>query len=364
MNANLSGYTALSPRDVSDARRGRPAVDLSWYAAERGLQALGNSTAEGYIAAMPGEETLQFNVMRGVLPGGAYGVLFHHRVAWRREVGVPCTQAAALVPEAALQDFSITDRTSPLGHRERLAYRGLHGWHLAADRAPEPGLVERLLAGPLLRALQATAVQRPYFELIVRRGALSVRTNGYLNDPDELDWLATVLSIAASELREACLAVAEPRPFDQPLPPARWSQTGDPWRSSALELAAAYGMTLEDERAYHRAFPSLPVPGTAFAVMRGPIPGTSLTGRVALHGEGLPAGGDVGRNAVLLPVCEEMTATPPRGVFVPDHGLGCAARHGVLAVFHRRDPTRWAPLGDVAALVDRAIGLARALKLV
>jgi len=328
-------------------------ANLSRYAAERGLEALGSSTPGGYLAAMPAEEALRFNVMRGVLPGGAYGVLFHHRVAWHREVGVPCTQAAALVPEAALQDFSIA----------------LAGRHVAPDPVPDHRVVERLLAGPLLRALQASADERLDFELAVRRGAVFVRTNGYLSDPDELDWLATVLSIAASELREACLAVAEPRPFDQPLPPARWSRTGglgppDPWRSSARELAAAYGMTLEDEREYHRAFPSLPVPGSAFAVMRGPIPGTSLTGRIAFHGERLLGRGDAGHNAVLLPVCQELTATPPRVVFVPDHGLGCAARDGVLAVFYRRVPTRRAPLGDVPALVERAVGLARALKLI
>jgi hypothetical protein len=328
-------------------------ANLSRYAAERGLEALGNSTPGGYFAAMPAEEALQFNVMRGVLPGGAYGVLFHHRVAWHREVRVPCTQAAALVPEAALQDFSIA----------------LAGRHVAPDPVPDHRVVERLLAGPLLRALQASAEERLDFELTVRRGALSVRTNGYLNDADELDWLATVLSIAASELREACLAVAEPRPFDQPLPPARWSRTGglgppDPWRSSVRELAAAYGMTLEDEREYHRAFPSLPVPGTAFAVMRGPIPGTSLTGRVAFYSERVLTRADVGHNAVLLPVCEEMPARPAGGMFVPDHGLGCAAADGVLAVFNRRDPRRRPPLGDVPGLVDRAVGLARALKLI
>jgi len=37
---------------------------------------------------------------------------------------------------------------------------------------------------------------------------------------------------------------------------------------------------------YHRAFPRTPVPGVVLGVMRGPIPGTSATGRLVGHSAG------------------------------------------------------------------------------
>src|SRR5690349_23835734 len=63
----LSGYGAFATADFADARRGHPDVDLSGYAAARGLEMLGS-----------GNEQLQFNVLRGTLPGGEQGMLFHH----------------------------------------------------------------------------------------------------------------------------------------------------------------------------------------------------------------------------------------------------------------------------------------------
>src|SRR5947208_6805887 len=168
----LPGYGAFARADVADARRRRPDVDLSGYAARRGLDMLGSRNAAGFFAALPLDEQLQFNVLRGPLPGGDQGLLFHHvlplpvepdgsvvnagalygyvynppggkprlrdffgglipladvaidAVADLRRpaeagdplgscIGIPCTVAAVLVPEVALESFTIDNRPKP-----------------------------------------------------------------------------------------------------------------------------------------------------------------------------------------------------------------------------------------------------------
>ena len=55
---------------IADGFRGAPDVDLKDYAAARGLEHRGQTTQLGMIGAMPLSEELQFNVLRGTLPGG------------------------------------------------------------------------------------------------------------------------------------------------------------------------------------------------------------------------------------------------------------------------------------------------------
>ena len=55
----------------------RPDTDLRDYAEARGLSHRGQSTRVGWMAAMGMSEELQFNVLRGVLPGGEHGIVFH-----------------------------------------------------------------------------------------------------------------------------------------------------------------------------------------------------------------------------------------------------------------------------------------------
>src|SRR3954466_14517703 len=62
---------------IADGMRGRPDVDLRDYAAARGLSHREHSTQLPHLAAFPCSEELQFNVLRGQLPGGEDGVLFH-----------------------------------------------------------------------------------------------------------------------------------------------------------------------------------------------------------------------------------------------------------------------------------------------
>jgi hypothetical protein len=58
-------------------RKDRPDGDLTEYAASRGLEFKGSRPQMGYTAAFPMTPELTFNVVRGTLPGGEEGVVFH-----------------------------------------------------------------------------------------------------------------------------------------------------------------------------------------------------------------------------------------------------------------------------------------------
>jgi hypothetical protein len=62
---------------IADGFRGRPDVDLAEYATSRGLDHRGQKAQAGYVAAFPMTDELQFNVLRGALPGGEEGILYH-----------------------------------------------------------------------------------------------------------------------------------------------------------------------------------------------------------------------------------------------------------------------------------------------
>ena len=88
------------------------------------------------------------------------------------------------------------------------------------------------------------------------------------------------------------MAGASPQPFDTELPPPPWAakideSPGETWQGmDGQDLAGFHaiarerGLASEDPFAFHRAFSDLPVPGEAYGVMRGTLPGTSLFGRV------------------------------------------------------------------------------------
>src|SRR3954449_11867370 len=73
----MANRAAFARADVADSKRGFPASDLRGYATSRGLEFLDHATAAGYRTVLPCDEERQFNVVRGVLPGGAYGVMAH-----------------------------------------------------------------------------------------------------------------------------------------------------------------------------------------------------------------------------------------------------------------------------------------------
>jgi hypothetical protein len=421
----LPGYAAFSPADIADAKRRHPDVDLAAYAAQHGLEALGSTNPAGFFAALPLDPQLQFNVLRGTIPGGEQGILFHHVLPFpvsadgttstsgtlygisfnsgsarprmrdglsmfpvvgtmidvaiselRDEgsddplascVGVPCTVAAVLVPEAALLDFTIDNRPKPAivpHHREKLAGRGLDGWTLLARHAPDPRVLDRLLSPPTREAMR-TLGSRPYAKLEVRYGTLVIRVNGYLSEDPELDALSELACCIAAELRAAGELLADRCPFVAPLPAVDWPESGvsasgrfppDPWLAPLHAYAREHRMTLEDPIAYHRAFPSLAVPGQAFAVMRGTL-ADGVEGRVAWHTEKSIVTNNDGRNGVLLPAPAGAQATPRAGVRLPDEALNYWIGDGILAVWELRSKALRGDLGDMDALVRRALAL-------
>jgi hypothetical protein len=396
-----AGTAAFSREDVSDAHRRHPEADLRAYADARDLEALGSRSAAGYFAAMPGHEDLQFNVLRGALPGGEHGIVFHELLAWGVQAdrptgggtfwgvtldqgklfrrpdrytvlraipivgdlierppdpdsaeaafGIPVTTAATLVPEAtAPGDWSIDNRPRPLvaPGRVRLKERGHPGWDLVSDDELPAPFVERLLAGPGVRSELERERERPFFQVRARRGTLTVRCNGWASEPERLDELTGALGAVAPDVRAAGLDVADPRPFTDPLPAADWPPEGvsmsarfppDPWLSPLHAFARQHWLTIEDRRLYHAAFPTLPVPGRVIAMMRGTLPGTDLVGRLAWHAERPESTRNVGRNAVLLPAAPRVEETPPGGVKAGSGDLRLSVRDGIFAAWSRRD---------------------------
>jgi len=411
----LPGYGAFARADVADARRRRPDADLSAYAARRGLDMLGSGNAAGFFAALPLDEQLQFNVLRGPLPGGEQGIVFHHVLPLavapdgsvvnagglyglvykppggklrmrdvlgglipfldlavdvatdlRRPpdapgdplascIGIPSTVASILVPEAALEQFTIDNRPKPRfvpHHRDDLGDWTLDDWTLLSREPPDPRLLGRFLSDAAREAL-AQLGARPYAKLEVNYGTLVVRVNGYLRHEDELDGLAQAACVLARELRAAGELIADHRPFDRPLPLPD-GRAPEPWAGPLDAYASKHRLTLEDPVAYHRAFPSIAVPGRAFAVLRGELV-DGVTGRVAWHTEKSIATNNDGRNAVLLPARPGAQPTPRAGIRLADEALNYWIGDGVLAVWELRSKELRGDLGDMDALVRRAM---------
>jgi hypothetical protein len=382
---------AFSRADVKDAKRGYPDFDLRGYAGDRALEFLDHGTPAGYRAALPGEEELQSNVLRGVLPGGEYGIIAHEglkigysgedldwggtfysvRVTAKGETGpvpwwvplpgwaliadfflgstptakvrVPCTVAAVRVPQTAgtLTALRFDRRRSappfPSGKRTKLGELvGQGGWDLHTLEKPNADVVARLAAEPVAGLLRAHT-EDGLFQAVVWYGTLVVRRNGFLRSPEELDELAQAASLLARRLREVCLPLARPQRFDAslPLPPFRTGVPGPRgflvdgvWIKWAVETAARYELKLEDPHAYHRAVPSVPVPGIAHIVLRGAIPRLGVSGRLVLHRER-----DALRPAVLMAAPRDARSTPPGGLNFREHGVRLEIADGLLAVW-------------------------------
>jgi len=406
----LPGYGALAKADVADAKRRRPAGTLDEWAAARGLDALGSQNAAGYFAALPLDDQLQFNVVRGVLPGGRDGCLFHWLRAWpcgedgepsgggrwfgtywgpgvsrgwwkkmiplvgdllssdvELAIGVPFTVAATLVPEAATCGrFTIGNGPKALFSKGGRELGG--GFRLEAGEALPETVVERLLApgSPLPPVLAAAGAAHARFELHYDAGTLMARHNGFAADPEALDALCEQLCAIAEALAAAALPEAEPRPFSAALPVVDWPPSGismsgrfppSPWLEALHGLAGELGMTLEEPDAYHRAFPHVAVPGRAFAVLHGVLPGTATSARIAFHRE-RPLSDNQGRTALLLPAAPGAQETPPWGMRLREPRLGYAVRDGIVAIWVQRSSGRNGDLGDIPGLLRTAYAFA------
>lgn len=390
---------AFSPDDVEDSKRGHPNVDLRDYAAQRGLEFLDHATPAGFRAALPCQDELQSNVLRGALAGGEYGVLAHEGLEigystdspdwggtfygervrlkgdWRpwgdapsALVRVPCIVAGVRVPETAGTHTYVrvdTRRSSPpfsFTNRTKLDdLVGAKGWSVWCEPKPDPETVERLVAEPVAGLLRAHS-DDGLFQVVVWWGTLVVRRNGFLHPPGDLDELGQAASLMAERLRDVCLPLAEPQPFDAQLPPPLSSEArdlaagfhpGEPWRKWALEMAERHGLALENPVAYHRAFPSVPVPGMAYVVLRGKIPHVGQ-GRLVVHRER-----DAVRPAMLKAAPRGAEPTPPGGVPFREHAARLEVADGLLAVW---GTTSWSGYGLVDHIDEFCAAAAAAIK--
>jgi hypothetical protein len=213
--------------------------------------------------------------------------------------------------------------------------------------------VARLLAEPVAGLLRAHTGDG-LFQAVVWCGTLVVRRNGFLRSPEELDELGQAASLLARRLREVCLPLAEPQRFETalPRPPYRGSLVDAPpgfvvedyWSGWGKETGARYELESEDPLAYHRAFPSLPVPGIACVVLRGTVPRLGVPGRLVVHRDRESA-----RPAVVVPAPAGIEPTPPGGRLLREHGVRLEVADGLLAVWSVNSYWGNAMAGDLDA---------------
>jgi hypothetical protein len=323
----------VSTRELmADGFRGRPDVELREYAHSRGLDFRENRGQLGYAGAFALSEELQFNVMRGVLPGGEPGVLMHQVRLYEEGMGgtyygvkatpgrgafkpknilkgmvqgsesyfrVPFTVAGVRVPESVggLWGLHVSRRRErgPAGsiwqEATRLRELGLDDWEGYPRRDADGPLVSQVVKGPIRNAL---AGDPPLgLAITIRSGLVTVAQQHFLKTDAELDGFATAVSDLARVVRECCRAAAPAaQPFSTQLPAPYWleeirAKPQDTYvglDGQDLGAVVAYGdergLAIEDGRELHRAFPALPTPGEAFAVFRGTLPGTDVEGRL------------------------------------------------------------------------------------
>ena len=401
---------AFSREDVGDAKRGQPALSLSEYAAGRGLQYIDHNTPAGYRAAMPCDPEFQFNVMRGILPGREHGILAHEALGvpwiaddiawsgWFEKVDVPkrsgfrlrdlaiglipyadwftgwgggvenyepirapCTVAAVRVPESAgvQPHLRIDNRdAAPPYDFGNDADLGAIGLLLQADPPPPSDLLDAFLAEPVASTLEAHSGD-PLFQVLLTFATLVVRRNGYIADPGQLDELCTIAGSLARNARDACRARLQRKPFEEPLEPPAWQMGGElprgfalkpHWQEWAASTAARYGLALEGAVAYHRAFPSAPVPGFAHVVMRGTLPVLGVPGRLVVQTEPGAA-----RAAVVVPAPPGVSSASPDSDRIDTFpAVRLEVRDGLAGIYTVSSYWGNAMAGDVDALLAAA----------
>lgn len=367
----LPGYGAVTRADVKDARRRRPEGTLEAWAAARGLDHLGSRNAAGYFAVLPLDERLQFDVVRGVLPGGRDGCLFRWLRPW--PVGMDGEPSSGQFVE------HVWNPGRGSGHWKRLI--PVIGDLLSSDveqaigvpctvaavNVPEAAMLDRLPQGIGAPAPSGGADRPPLWEARLSYGTVAVVRNGWPADARDLDALARAASELAETLRARCLAeiaasgagAAGAGAVDWP--PSGISRSGafppSPWLEALHGAAAELSMTLEDPAAFHAANPSLPVPGRPFAVLRGTLPGTSVPARVAFHQE-RSLSENQGRTALLLEAAPGTPETAPWGVRNAAPGLAYGVRDGVVALWTLRSSGRNGDLGDLTGFLTDAFRFA------
>jgi hypothetical protein len=411
---------AGDPRDLAaDAERGRPATDLRGWAGRRGLSFRDGSAQAGYLGVTcPWSEDLLFNVVRGTWPGGSHGVLchevrlyeaqegryFHGGKAIGRDRGglaelagdlaglplitgggagylkVPYTAAGLRVPHLATVSglrVARRDERRPLTSGTVGLWREQQiddVWVADVRKHSDEATVARLLSGPVRELLGVD--QGLGFELRIEYGQVVVSRQDFLMDDADLDALVASAEAFGRAVGELCVLRAPGCSLADRLPAPAWLE---PVRSrpreahtlwpigarleQVVEIADERGLTVEDPRAFHAAFGALNVPGEAFGVLNGRLPGTQLTGRLLCCAErrmDLPddlrallkdPGGAVGCDVAVVAVDPGATPTAPEGE--REDGLRVAIADGVLTAWRLRP--RWQADGEALDRLAREV---------
>jgi hypothetical protein len=252
-------------------------------------------------------------------------------------------------------------------------------WVAAVRKHSDEATVERLLRGPVRDLLSVQ--QGLGFEIRIEYGQVIVSRQDFLRRDEDLDALTASAEALAHAVRAVCVPAASGT-MDTPLPPPEWldavrrrpKHKHTLWPTGALlervvQVADEHGMAVEDPRAFHTAFPGLNLPGEAFGVLGGRLPGTALTGRLLCCAERpmvLPddfrtfltdPGGAAGSDVAVVAVVGEAPATPPEGDLEGD--LRVAVADGVLTAWRTRPgwqangPALGRLATDVAAVMRR-----------
>ena len=300
------GFSAMAREDVADARRRRAERSIAPWAAARGLEVHGTARLAGFAPAQPRFLEEQQELLRGVLPGGRFGILFHRLLqthAGGDSAAMPGSYYGVFVkpPRGALRRALTPNRSwIPVigaflddGVDDHETAFGMHGaWApttVCAVHVPETvaagfscvlrsrsrtpwarGVVEDVgslkalaRAGAFLqdarvRSLLAS-LDGPYWEVRLDHGVLVVQRNGFVVEDAELDALCA-FACALGDALVACAVPAATLDRDPGL--------AGGWSEDAARTAAARGLVLEDGADLHRARPSLPLPGRAHVAFR------------------------------------------------------------------------------------------------
>ena len=301
---------------------------LEAYAASRGLTWSWDMRSMPYGCVLGQEDGDNFNVIRGRVGGGGFGLLAHrvlHEVFNPSDgrayvTHEPMTMASTFAPEtkATLMAATYSDALADpdyehflISSRSGITSGSLVSgsyWRVVTVPAKrfDISASDALWAGPIgewVRGFPGAMVD-------VRAGIVSFMRPGHITDEATLDHLADSVVWLASTLREHCLPYTTRVPFDAALPePSAW---GDPSRKAPDDLAEAVskarprmsitaggtemldpgsqdekafrgvrdfahgyaskrGLVLEDPRTFDKSFPSLPFGGWAQIVWRGAL---------------------------------------------------------------------------------------------
>ena len=281
---------------------------------------------------------------------------------------VPYTCAGARVPHLATvtglhvarraERHTTTDKLFGTWQARPLDDLGLRDqWMVAVRKHSDEATVDRLLHGPIRDLLSVQ--QGLGFEIRIEYGQVSIARQDFLKRDEDLDALVAAAESLARAVREISAAAVGARALGMALPQPEWlaavrrrpTKKHTLWPIGALlervvQVADERGMAVEDPRAFYTTFPGLNVPGEAFGVFHGRLPGTTLTGRLLCCAERpmvLPEdfrtfltdpGGPVGSDVAVLEVSPHATATAPEGEV--DGDLRVAVSDGVLTAWRLR----------------------------